>query len=282
MSNAYQSIFRANLFADQIIIVTGGGTGIGRAIAHELASLGAHVILAARKEERLAKTAAEINESGGKASFYTVNIRREDEVERLIEQIVQDHGTINGLVNNAGGQFPSPAEKISQKGWHAVVETNLTGTFLVSQAVFNQVMSKKGGSIVNIVAEMWRGFPGMAHTGAARAGVVNLTKTLAVEWAARGVRINSVAPGIIEGHGLTQYDPAFIKSFVETASRDVPAKRLGTESEVAAAVTFLLSPAAAYITGETLRVDGGSSLWIKPWAIANHERFPKFDGFGDF
>ena len=281
MSNAYQSIFRANLFADQVMVVTGGGTGIGRAIAHELASLGAHVILAARKEERLAKTAAEINNNGGKASFYTVNIRREDQVQRLIEQIVQDHGTIDGLINNAGGQFPSPAERISQKGWHAVIETNLTGTFLVSREVFNQVMSKKGGSIVNIVAEMWRGFPSMAHTGAARAGVVNLTKTLAIEWASRGVRMNSVAPGIIDGHGLTQYDQNFIDTFVKSISKNVPAKRLGTESEIAAAVTFLLSPAAAYITGETLRVDGGSSLWKMSWDIPEHDHFPAFDGFRD-
>lgn len=281
MSKTYQSIFRENLFADQVVVVTGGGTGIGRAIAHEVASLGAHVIIAARKEERLARTAAEIKESGGRASFYTVNIRREDEVKRLIQQILKDHGTIDGLVNNAGGQFPSPAQNISQKGWHAVIETNLTGTFLVSREVFNQVMSKKGGCIINIVAEMWRGFPGMAHTGAARAGVVNLTKTLAIEWAARGVRINSVAPGIIEGHGLKQYDPAFIKSFIENASQNIPAKRLGTESEIAAAVTFLLSPAAAYITGETIRVDGGSSLWKMRWPIAEHDRFPKFDGFGE-
>jgi len=151
-----------------------------------------------------------------------------------------------------------------------VIETNLTGTFNMTRAAFNQAMSKRGGAIVNIVAEMWRGFPGMSHTGAARAGVVNLTQTLAVEWASRGVRINAVAPGYIYGHGITQYDPAFIEQVLATINDDIPAKRMGTESEVAAAVTFLLSPAAAYITGETIRVDGGSSLWRKPWDIPEH------------
>ncbi|MGB1249782.1 MAG: SDR family oxidoreductase [Candidatus Promineifilaceae bacterium] len=275
----YQSIFRPNLFQDQTILVTGGGTGIGRAIAHELASLGANIIIAARKEAPLEATTNEIIAAGGRCAFYTINIRREADVQKLIETIVADHGTIDALVNNAGGQFPSPAEHISQKGWHAVIETNLTGTFNVSRAVFNQVMGKKGGNIVNIVADMWNGFPGMAHTGAARAGVVNLTKTLAVEWAARGVRINSVAPGVIHGHGLTQYDAAFIASYVATVRSSIPAKRLGTESEIAAAVTFLLSPAAAYITGETLRVDGGSSLWRKNWEVDDHENNASFDGF---
>ena len=155
----------------------------------------------------------------------------------------------------------------------------LTGTFNVTRAVFNQVMSKKGGSIVSIVAEMWNGFPGMAHTGAARAGVVNLTKSLAVEWASRGVRVNAVAPGIIDGHGLTQYDPAFIEPYIASVREAIPTKRLGTESEISAAVTFLLSPAAAYITGETLRVDGASSLWRKPFPIDEHTASRPFDGF---
>ena len=270
----YQSIFRPNLFEDQTVLVTGGGTGIGRAIAIELASLGAHVILAARKEERLAATATDIAESGGSVSYYTVNIRQDDSVETLFDQILENHGTLHAVVNNAGGQFMSPAENISQKGWHAVIETNLTGTFLMCRQAFNRVFAEQGGSIVNIVAEMWRGFPGMSHTGAARAGVVNLTKTLAVEWAYAGVRINAVAPGTIDGHGLTQYPPE-IKPFLDAARDDIPYKRLGTEQEIAAAVTFLLSPAAAYISGETINVDGASSLWRKRWEIPTHERAPE-------
>ncbi|MEM7538904.1 MAG: SDR family oxidoreductase [Chloroflexota bacterium] len=274
----YQSIFRSNLFDNQTILTTGGGTGIGRAIAIELASLGAHVILAARKEERLASTAADIAESGGNVSYYPVNIRQDESVEALFDQILENHGTLHAVVNNAGGQFMSPAEKINQKGWHAVVETNLTGTFLMCRQAFNRVFAKQGGSIVNIVAEMWRGFPGMSHTGAARAGVVNLTKTLAVEWAYAGVRINAVAPGTIDGHGLTQY-PDEVKPFLDAAKDEIPYKRLGTEQEIAATVTFLLSPAAAYISGETICVDGASSLWRKRWEIPNHDRAPKpFDG----
>ena len=275
----YRSIFRNDLFENQTILITGGGTGIGRAIAHELASLGANVIIASRKTEPLEKTMAEIKSAGGSCSMYTVNIRNEEAINAMFDEMLSDHKTIHGLVNNAGGQFPSPAENINQKGWHAVVETNLTGTFLMSKTAYTRSLRNNKGSIVNIVAEMWNGFPGMVHTGAARAGVANMTKTLAVEWAKDGVRVNSVAPGVIHGHGITQYDPAFIESYIKMASADIPAKRLGTESEIAAAVTYLLSPAAAYVTGETLKVDGGSSLWRKTWQIDDHDNSTKFNGF---
>jgi len=276
---SYRSIFRQDLFAQQNILVTGGGTGIGRVIAHELASLGAHVIVAARKPERLEQVVSEIKELGGEASYYTLNIRDQDNVESVFQKIQEDRGSLHGVVNNAGGQFPSPAQFISDKGWNAVIETNLTGTFRVSREAFNKFFHEGGGAIVNVVAEMWRGFPGMAHTGAARAGVVNLTKTLAVEWAHQGVRINSVAPGTIAGHGLTQYD-AGIEELIEQVRQDTPVKRLGTESEVSAAVVFLLSPAAGYITGETLKVDGASSLWRKTWMIQEHSAMsPGYEGW---
>ncbi|MFK7800258.1 MAG: SDR family oxidoreductase [Anaerolineae bacterium] len=275
----YRSIFRQDLFEGQTILVTGGGTGIGRAIAHELASLGADVIIASRKQEKLEQTSAEIESKGGKCSYYSLNIRSEEAINAMFDELLSEHKVLNGLVNNAGGQFPSPAENINQKGWHAVTETNLTGTFLMSKTAYNRALKQTHGPIVNIVAEMWNGFPGMAHTGAARAGVVNLTKTLAVEWAKDGVRINSVAPGVIHGHGITQYDPAFVESYIKEAQKDIPAHRLGTESEISAAVTFLLSPAAAYITGETLKVDGGSSLWRKTWHIPDHDNFSRYDGF---
>lgn len=275
----FRSIFRPDLFAGETHLITGGGTGIGRAIAHELASLGAHVIIAARKMERLEETAAEIRAAGGEVSCYPVNIRDDDQVKALMETIAANHGPLHGLVNNAGGQFPSPAQFISKKGWHAVVETNLTGTFLVTREAFNTFFHKQGGAIVSVVAEMWRGFPGMSHTGAARAGVVNLTQSLSIEWAHAGVRINAVAPGTIEGHGITQYDPP-MDDMLEMIREDSPYKRLGTESEVSAAVVFLLSPAAAFISGETLRVDGASSLWRKSWMIEDHGRAPeKYDGF---
>ena len=198
----------------------------------------------------------------------------------MIKSIVARHGPLNGLVNNAGGQFPSPAEMISKKGWHAVIETNLTGTFLVSKAAFNHSMDQHGGAIVSIVAEMWRGFPGMVHTGAARAGVVNMTQTLALEWARSGVRLNAVAPGLIDGNGILQYGPMG-QHFISMARKDLPLRRMGTESEVSAAVVFLLSPAGAYINGATIRVDGASSLWIKTWEIPDEieNQPPPYEGF---
>ena len=273
----YRSIFRPNLFQNKTYLITGGGTGIGRAIAHELASLGAHVILAARREEKLAEVAAEIEGAGGQASYYLVNIRDEESISALFDKLEVER--LDGLVNNAGGQFMSPAESISKKGWHAVIETNLTGTFTITREAFNRYFAKSGGAVVSVVADMWRGFPGMAHTGAARAGVVNLTQTLAVEWARAGVRVNAVAPGLIEGSGFSTY-PAAVQGWIHGMKDNVPAKRFGTESEVAAAVTFLLSPAATYITGETIRVDGASSLWGDSWEIENHKNAPNpFDGF---
>jgi citronellol/citronellal dehydrogenase len=184
--STFRSIFRPDLFRDQVILVTGGGTGIGRCIAHELAALGALVVLASRRPEPLAETAAEIVAVGGRADTQTVNIRDEQSIDEAVTAILARHGRIDGLVNNAGGQFASPAAAIRPKGWRAVIDTNLNGTWLMSQAVFLQSMAEHGGSVVNIVADMWNGFPGMAHTGAARAGVVNLTQTLALEWGVCG------------------------------------------------------------------------------------------------
>ncbi len=277
--NGYRSIFRAGMLDGHTIIITGGGTGIGRAIAHETAALGAHVVLAARRTEPLEQTLEEIEAAGGRASFHPCNIRHESDIEALWRWVLNTRGAIYGLVNNAGGQFLSPAEAITGKGWEAVLSTNLTGTFLMCRQGFATYFRAHGGVIVNIVAEMWRGFPGMAHTGAARAGVVNLTRTLAVEWARYGIRVNAVAPGIIAGSGLEHYGAEALP-FIEQARREIPLKRLGSESEVAAVTTFLLSPAAAYISGETVRVDGAGSLWRKTWDIPDHDRAPAvYDGF---
>ncbi|WP_374686020.1 SDR family oxidoreductase [Promineifilum sp.] len=275
----YRSIFRNDLFSGQTYLVTGGGTGIGRAVAHELASLGAHVVLAARTEENLIKTATEIREAGGAASHVVCNIREEEQVAALFERVLAERGALHGLVNNAGGQFVSPAETISLKGWRAVVETNLTGTFLMCRVAFNRHMEAHGGAIVNMLIEMWRGFPGMAHSAAARAGIENLTKTLAVEWARAGVRVNAVAPGLIASSGLDRY-PEAVRPMIEQNVRDIPLKRMGTEAEVSAAIVFLLSPAAAFITGESIRIDGGGSLWRKTWEVAEHGNAPaEYSGY---
>jgi citronellol/citronellal dehydrogenase len=203
---AYRSVFRKDLFAGQSVVVTGGGSGIGRCTAHELAALGAHVVLVGRKADKLQTTAAEIAEDGGAATWHTCDIRDEEAVKATIAAIVEDRRQIDGLVNNAGGQFPAPLSAISQKGFETVVRTNLVGGFLVAREVYTQSMASRGGAIVNIVADMWRSMPGMGHSGAARAGMVNFTQTAAVEWAASGVRVNAVAPGWIASSGMDHYE----------------------------------------------------------------------------
>jgi citronellol/citronellal dehydrogenase len=275
----YESIFRPGLFAGQTIVVTGGGSGIGRAAAHELAALGAHVMLVGRKPDKLERVRAEIMDAGGSAAVMACNIRDEAQVAALFDWVLAERGAAHGLFNNAGGQFISPADQISLKGWQAVVETNLTGTFLMCREAFRRHMGEHGGAIVNMLLENERGFPGMAHSAAARAGIENLTRTLAVEWARAGVRVNAVAPGLIQSSGLDAYGEA-ARPLIEQMRQNTPAKRMGTEAEVAAAATFLLSPAAAFISGATLKIDGAGSLWRKAWEIDDHDRAPEaFRGF---
>lgn len=253
---SYRSIFRPGLFDGETVIVTGGGSGFGRCIAHELAALGATVVLIGRRREKLEEVAAEIAQDGGKADLEPCNIREEAQVKAALEAVLARHGPIRHLVNNAGGQFPAELEGISQKGWEAVVQTNLTGGFLMSRELYTRALKASGGGIVNIIADMWTSMPTMGHTGAARAGMLNLTTTAAVEWGRYGVRVNAVAPGWCASSGFDTYDAPTRKQF-KVYHNYVPLNRLGTESEVSAAVVFLLSPAAAFITGSCIRVDGG-------------------------
>lgn len=271
-----QSVFKDNLFEGRTALVTGGGTGIGLRTAREIAALGATVIIAGRKQEKLDAGSKVITDEGGQCHTIVCNIRDEDSVQACISHCLELTGQLDFVVNNAGGQFPSPAEAISKKGWHAVIETNLTGTFLISREAYNQAMKKTGGAIVNVIADMWRGFPYMVHTGAARAGVDNLTKTLAVEWGRKGVRVNAVAPGVINSSGLNSYAPEF-RPMVMAAAQQNQAWRLGSEAEVAAAICFLLSPAAAFITGETLKVDGGQWLYHPKMPPVEHDRLPPYE-----
>jgi citronellol/citronellal dehydrogenase len=275
----YHSVFKPGLFAGQTVIVTGGGSGIGRCTAHELASLGAFVVLVGRKQEKLDKVSAEIREDGGQCMAVAFDIRDEEAVKAGIKLVVAERGAVHGLVNNAGGQFPSPAMAISKKGWDAVVSNNLTGGFLVARECFNQSMKKGGGAVVNIIADMWGGMPGMAHSGAARAGMLNFTETASVEWASFGVRVNAVAPGWIASSGMDQYDPAFAKEIIPRLRHSVPAKRLGEEAEVSAAIVFLLSPAAAYVSGACLNVDGASSRNSRVFPMPEHDKSKPFQGF---
>ena len=275
----YQSIFRSDLFRGQVGIVTGGGSGIGRCIAHELAALGANVVLSSRNEEKLKAVAAEIAEDGGQADTITCNIREEEQVKALFKTAIQRHGKIDFVVNNGGGQFISPVANISLKGWSAVIDTNLSGTFLMCREAMLSWMSEHGGSIVNIVADMFTGMPMMGHSGAARAGVVNLTQTLAMEWAQHRIRINAIAPGIILSSGFKNYPEAVQEAMKLIPQEAIPVRRFGTESEVSAAVVFLLSPGAAYITGATLRVDGASSLYRHAFALPEGPPTTPFAGF---
>lgn len=275
----YRSIFHPELFSNRTIIVTGGGSGIGRCNAHELAALGAHVVLVGRKQEKLDKVMAEIAEDGGQASAIACDIRDEESVRNTIAGIVKSRGVIHGLVNNAGGQFPSPLMAISKKGWDAVINTNLTGGFLMAREVFNQSMSSHGGSIVNIVADMWNGMPGMGHSGAARAGMVNLTQTAAYEWGHAGVRVNAVAPGWITSSGMDTYPDSF-KTVLKTLKAAVPLGRMGNEAEVSSAICYLLSDGAAFISGTTVRIDGAASQGnVAIYPLQSHNKCKPFDGF---
>ena len=276
----YQSVFRDDLFAGQVIVVTGGGSGIGRCIAHELASLGAGVVITGRHEAKLADVAVEISADGGAVDTLAFDIRDEEAVKANVSEILSRHGRIHGLVNNAGGQFPARLEDISANGWNAVVATNLTGGFYVAREVYRHSMKTNGGSIVNIIADMWRSMVEMGHSGAARAGMMSLTETAAVEWGPDGVRVNAVAPGWIMSSGFDTYgDPETRKRFREMPGF-VPLKRIGTEAELSAAVAFLLSPAAGFITGTCIRVDGGvPNTCVNIPLPAGESKVPPYEGF---
>jgi len=251
----YQSVFRPALFAGQVVVVTGGGSGIGRCIAHELAALGADVALVGRNAQKLRSVQEELAQQGAQASSHSCDIRDEAAVKAVVEEILTRHGRIDALVNNAGGQYLSPLASISAKGWQAVLDTNLTGGFLMARECYAQHMAQQGGAIVNMVADMWGSMPGMGHSGAARAGMVSFTETAAVEWAAQGVRVNAIAPGYIASSGMDHYPPE-AAAMLRKMPATVPAGRFGNEAEVSAAVVFLLSPAASFISGTVLRVDG--------------------------
>ncbi|MBK1852230.1 SDR family oxidoreductase [Marinobacter sp. 1-4A] len=275
---SYQSVFHPDLFKGQVFIVTGGGSGIGRCTAHELASLGAKVALVGRKVEKVGAVKAEIVEDGGIASAHVCDIREEESVKATVKAIIAEHGGLNGVVNNAGGQFPSPLAGINQKGWETVVRTNLTGGFLMAREAYTQALSKTGGAIVNIVADMWGGMPGMGHSGAARAGMVNFTQTAAVEWGTSGVRVNAVAPGWIASSGMDNY-PEHMKQWIRSLGDNVPIKRMGTESEVSSAICFLLSPGASFVNGDCLRIDGAASQGGRVWPFPKAKNNEPYNGF---
>jgi citronellol/citronellal dehydrogenase len=261
-----QRIFAPGIFDDRVAIVTGGGSGIGLATAHELLRLGARVAICGRTAEKLETAAGELVAASASDRVFAAacDIREPTQVAAFVKDVLSEWGRIDILVNNAGGQFPSAAQYITPNGFLAVIKNNLVGTFHMCREVANQWMiPNKGGRIVNVIANIYRGFPGMAHTGAARAGVENMTMTLAVEWSQFGILVNAVAPGIILSSGTAQYPPQIL----ERGIAETPLKRAGTVDEVAASIVFLASPAAQYITGATLRIDGAQSLWGRTWEL---------------
>ena len=269
-----QSIFRDGLFEGEVVVVTGGGTGIGLAAAEEMGLLGAKVALCGRRAGPLESAAEQLRASRIDVHHGTCDIRDPDSIETFVDGVRNRFGRIDVLVNNAGGQFPSPAESLSPKGFEAVVRNNLLGTWNFTHAVATKAfIPQKRGRIVNVIAQIARGFPGMVHTGAARAGVGNMTKTLAVEWALHGIRVNAVAPGVIKTTGTAQYPPELL----ENAKRASPVKRLGSPEEVAHVIVYLASRYADFVTGQTWYIDGGDSLWGDQWVVPDDvPQFPPY------
>ena len=271
------SVFRPGLFAGQVALVTGGGSGIGRGIADTLAGLGAHVVLASRKQERVDAAAEEIRAAGGQASGIAVDVRDPERVQQVVREIAERHGRIDLLVNNAAGNFYAPSETLSANAWKSVIEIDLYGTFFTSQAVLPVMRAQGGGSIVNISMTLhYRGWPLMAHATAAKAGIDALTRTLALEWAKDGVRMNAIAPGPIPTEGVRKaFTPpstaegvpdvfAVERAMESYAKKAIPLQRWGTPADIGNMVAFLASPAGSWITGAIMVVDGGEWLAKPP------------------
>jgi peroxisomal 2,4-dienoyl-CoA reductase len=267
------SVFRPGLFAGQVALVTGGGSGIGRGIADSLAGLGAHVVLASRKQERVDAAAEEIRAAGGQASGVAVDVRDPERVQQVVREVAEEHGRIDLLVNNAAGNFYAPSETLSANAWKSVIEIDLYGTFFCSQAVLPVMRAQGGGSIVNISMTLhYRGWPLMAHATAAKAGIDALTRTLALEWAKDGVRMNAIAPGPIPTEGVRKaFTPpptadgvldvfAVERAMESYAKKAIPLQRWGAPADIGNMVAFLASPAASWITGAIMVVDGGEWL----------------------
>ena len=271
------SVFRDGLFDGQVALITGGGSGIGRGIADVLAALGAHVVLASRKLERVEQAAAEIRAAGGRASGVAVDVREQERVQAMFADVEREQGRVDLLVNNAAGNFYAPSESLSANAWKSVIEIDLYGTFFCSQAALPIMRAQGGGAIVNISMTLhYRGWPLMAHATAAKAGIDALTKTLALEGARDRVRVNAIAPGPIPTEGVKKaFTPppsadgvidvfAQERAMNDYAKKMIPLQRFGSPADIANMVAFLASPAGAWITGAIMVVDGGEWLAKPP------------------
>ena len=267
---AQPTVFRPGLFAGQTVLVSGAGSGLGKAVAVLFARLGARLAICGRNPERLEAAAGLLRGIGAEVIAVPMSIRDPDQVQALIARVWAEAGGLDLLVNNAGGQFPQAALDYSVKGWNAVIDTNLNGTWYMMQAAARAwVAAGRPGAIVNIVADIWRGMPGIAHTCAARAGVVYVSKSVAVEWAPHRIRVNCVAPGCVETSAFNLYPPEGAASFYESN----PMLRAGDAQDIAEACCYLAAPSGKFVTGEVVTVDGGQQLWGDPWPIGRPEYF---------
>ena len=258
-------IFQPGLLDGQVAIVSGGGSGLGRAAALELSSLGARVVVCGRRPEPLDET-VELDPDG-RIEAQACDIRAEDQVEALVEGVCERHRRIDLLVNNAGGQYLAPAEDITPKGFRTVIRLNVEGTWLMSHTVATRAMipGGRGGKIVNVTLSPHHGLPGMAHSSAARAAVENLTRVLSIEWARFGIRLTAVAPGPMATETMRTKYP---QPVVDAAAGTVPLGRLGTEDEFAWLVAYIASTAGDYLSGAVLTLDGARDNWFGSWPPA--------------
>jgi citronellol/citronellal dehydrogenase len=265
-----ETVYRSGLFRGKVAVVTGAGSGFGFAIATLFARLGADLAILGRNEDRLARARNFFQSFGVRVYSESLNIRDHERCAGFVANTWNEFGHIDVLVNNAGGQFPQMALDFTPKGWNAVIDNNLNGTWYMMQAAAKQWAARQiPGAIVNIVAAFWRGMPGIAHTAAARAGVTYLSKSVAVEWAPLGIRVNCIAPGVLETSGFAHYPQEGLKTYADAN----PMRRPGDVWDVAEACVYLAAPSAKFITGEVLNVDGGQQCWGDPWPTGRPEHF---------
>lgn len=267
---ARPTVYASDLFSGQVALVSGGGSGLGKATAILLGRLGATVVICGRDEAKLAAVQTLLDDVGIACETHAMTIREPEAVDAMMEAIWSTHGRLDVLVNNAGGQFAQAAVDLTVKGWNAVVDTNLNGTWYMTQAAAKRWIAQgQAASVVNVVADIWRGLPQMAHTAAARAGVIYMAKTVAVEWAPHDIRVNCVAPGCCESSAFARYTPQGAASFEQSN----PMRRTGDEWDIAEAIVYLAARSGNFITGEVITVDGGQQLWGEPWPAGRPKYF---------